>query len=153
LGPAESRRPPDELSHIAQLRLRSAREATGLYYVEGLRSVFCALDAEVPIEMLVHCETLAPTVAQKRVRVAHRSGTRVVRATPEQFRSISMAKRASGVGAVLRQHWSPLTDLDADFGLCWIAVGLVRSPGNLGTVLWRRSCESAQTCSLKVLSP
>lgn len=47
------RRLANLLARIAQLRMRSVREATGLYYVEGLRNVFCALDAGVTIESLV----------------------------------------------------------------------------------------------------
>src|SRR5258708_24214707 len=127
--------PGDELSRIRRLRLRPAREATGQHYVEGLRQVFRALDANLPVELLVYCETLAPTIAQQRVRIARREGVRVLRVTPEQFRDVSISDRASGVGAVLRQHWTSLRDADPAGGLCWIGVGGTRSPRNLGTPL------------------
>src|SRR5215469_12893203 len=104
--------PGDQLARIRRLRLRSARDATGRYYVEGLRQVFCALDANLPLDLLVYCDVLAPATAQQRVRIARREGARVLRVTPEQFRSISIAPRASGVGAVLRQHWSSIQDVD-----------------------------------------
>jgi TrmH family RNA methyltransferase len=141
--------PRDELSRIRRLRLRSAREATGQYYVEGLRQVFRALDANLPVELLVYCETLAPTIAQQRVRIARREGARVLRVTPEQFRSVSIADRASGVGALLCQHWSSLRDADPAGGLCWIGVSVTRSPGNLGTLL--RTAEAVGAAGVIVL--
>src|SRR5215471_5528154 len=131
----------DALARVVALRSRPARDATGRYYVEGLRQVFSALDAELPIDLLLYCEALAPTIAQRRVRLARRAGARVVRVTPEQFRCVSIAPRASGVGAIVRQHWSSIDDADPDAGLCWIAVGASRSAGNLGTLL--RTAEAA----------
>lgn len=59
----------------------------------------------------------------------------MARVTPEQFRSISWTPRASGLGAIVRQHWTPLDRIEPRRGLCWVAVGRVRSPGNLGTIL------------------
>ena len=126
---------PGDIGRIRELRLRPARDATGQYYVEGLRQVFCALDANLPLELLVYCETLAPTIAQRRVRLARRAGARVMRVSPEQFRSVSTTSRASGIGAVLGQHWSSMQDADPAGGLCWIGLGLTRSTGNLGTLL------------------
>src|SRR5215472_16652483 len=127
---------PDELlRRIRELDLRPARDATGHYYVQGLRQVFCALDANLPLELLVYREALAPTIAQRRVRLARREGVRVLRVSPEQFRSVSIAARASDIGAVLGQHWSSIHDADPAGGLCWIGLGVTRSPGNLGTLL------------------
>lgn len=133
--------PIDGLPALRSHRLRSWRDRTGCHYVEGLRSVFAALDAGVEVQALVYCERLAPAVAQQRVRLARRAGMRVLRATPEEFRALSAAPRASGIGAVVRQHWSDLAEIDPRAGLCWPVVGLVRSPGNLGTML--RTAEAA----------
>jgi RNA methyltransferase, TrmH family len=125
------------------------RDTTGRHYVEGLRQVFCALDAGVPVDLIVYCETLAPTIAQQRVRLAKRAGVPIVRVTPEQFRGVSLTAKASGVGAVVHQHWSSIDDADAAAGLCWVGVGLTRSPGNLGTLL--RTAEAAGAAGVFVL--
>jgi TrmH family RNA methyltransferase len=130
-----------EIARIRRLAARQERDATGLHYIEGLRQVFCALDSDLPLHLLVYCEALAPAIAQKRVRIAKHDGCRVLRLTPEQFRGISTAPRASGIGAILSQHWLSLDDAKASSGLCWIALGLTRSAGNLGTVL--RTAEAA----------
>jgi RNA methyltransferase, TrmH family len=138
-----------ELLRIHKLRLRAGRDATGLYYVEGLRQVFCALDAGLPLDMIVYCETLAPAIAQKRVRLAKRDGARVLRLSPEEFRRISIAQRASGVGAVLHQHWSRIEDANPSSGLCWIGLGLTRSAGNFGTML--RTAEAVGAAGIFIL--
>ncbi len=44
-------------------------------------------------------------------------------------------ERASGIGAIVRQHWSRLHRASPRGGLCWLAVTRVRSPGNLGSLL------------------
>jgi TrmH family RNA methyltransferase len=58
-----------------------------------------------------------------------------VRVSPEQFRRISTAEHASGIGAIVRQHWTPLTQANPRAGLGWLVVERIRSPGNLGTIL------------------
>jgi RNA methyltransferase, TrmH family len=63
--------------------------------------------------------------------------------TPEQFRSISITAHASGIGAIVKQHWTPLQKAEADRGLGWLIVEQIRSPGNLGTIL-----RTAEACGL-----
>ena len=95
-----------------------------------------ALEAAVPVETIVYSEVLCwDPAAQKRVRLARREGVPVARVTPEQFRLISRTPRASGLGAIVRQHWTPIERINPRRGLCWIGLGQVRSPGNLGTIL------------------
>ena len=69
------------------------------------------------------------------VRRSRRSGVPTIRLTPEQFRSISRAERASGVAAIVKQRWCKLPQALPQDGLCWIALETVRSPGNLGTLI------------------
>ncbi|HVR83189.1 MAG TPA: RNA methyltransferase [Planctomycetota bacterium] len=133
---------PPLLARIRKLRFRPVRERTGLHYVEGFRNFIQALDAHVPIEAILYSEILAQNPAvQKNVRLQRRAGVPVVRVTPEVFRGASGSLRASGVGAIVRQHWTPLADADPRQGTCWIAVRSLRSPGNVGTIL--RTAEAA----------
>jgi TrmH family RNA methyltransferase len=124
------------LARVRRLSRRDVRDQTGFHFVEGVRGVLQVLEAGIPVETLVYSEVLVRGAgAQKRVRLSKRAGIPVLRVTPEQFRSISSAERASGIGAIARQHWTPLESADPRSGLCWIAVSLVRAPGNLGTIL------------------
>jgi TrmH family RNA methyltransferase len=81
---------------------------------------------------------IAP-LARKWVRRLKRADTPYCRVTPEQFRSISGAARASGVGAILRQKIMGLEQVPASERMCWMAVGQIRTPGNLGTLM-RTAC-------------
>lgn len=101
--------PQPLLDRIRRLRLRPDRDLAGLHFVEGLRPVMRALEADIPVETIIYSERLCwnPFV-QKRVRLARKAGVPVTRLTPEEFRQVSLTPRASGLGAVLRQHWTPL---------------------------------------------
>ena len=140
--------PRPVLDRIHTLRLRRFRDKTRLHFVEGLRGVLEALEAQVHIETLVYSEILCQhATAQKRVRLAKRMGVRVERVTPEQFRKISMTPRASGLGAVVRQHWTGLGEIEPR--RVWIALSQIHSPGNLGTIL--RTAEAVGAGGLIVL--
>jgi TrmH family RNA methyltransferase len=124
------------LHRILRLGLKHERDASGLHFVEAPRGVIQALEAGMSVETIVYSETLCWIPgAQKHVRHAKRAGVPVVRLTPEQFRQISRTPRASGLGAIVRQHWTSLDRIDPRHGLCWVAVSRIRSPGNLGTIL------------------
>ncbi len=124
------------LARARQLRSRAARGASALHYVEGFRAFLQLIDARIPIETIIYCEILAQNpVVQKQVRLLRRAGTLVTRVSPAQFRSVSCTERASGIGVIARQHWTPLDQANPARGLCWVAVSLLRSPGNLGTVI------------------
>ena len=126
----------DKLCHS-----RAYRQATGLYFVEGVRHFVQAIEHHADIETLVWSEKLLTVpIARKLLREARRRGCPTVTLTPEQFRRISRTPRASGVGAVLRQHWVDLHTLKPASALCWTVLGQVRFAGNLGTLI--RSSEA-----------
>jgi RNA methyltransferase, TrmH family len=139
------------LGWIRNLGRRPERERTGLHFVEGVRAVLYARDAGIEFHTIILSEVLLTnSFAAKRVRQMKKAGVRVERVTPEEFRSISITERASGIAAVLKQHWTPIREADPLRGLCWVAVGLVRSQGNLGTIL--RTAEAVGAAGLIVLS-
>ena len=119
---------------------RRIREASGCIFVEGIRNFITALDHGWSVQTIVYSERLliAP-VARKWVRSLKRANTPYCRVTPEQFRSISCAQRASGVGAILRQKIVGLEQVSVHDRACWMAVGQIRTPGNLGTLI-RTAC-------------
>ena len=140
------------LDRIRRLSDRRERDRTCLHFTEGFRSVLQALEASIPVETLLYSERLCwnPS-AQKRVRLAGRAGLPVIRVTPEEFRAISRTPRASGLGAVLRQHWTPLERIDPRRGACWLVMGRIRSRGNLGTII--RTAEAAGAGGALFLDP
>jgi TrmH family RNA methyltransferase len=115
---------------------RAYRDSCQLFYVEGVRNFVQAMDNGFDISTILFSEKLltAP-VARKLVRHARRSGVHTVHITPEQFRRVSYTERASGVSAIVHQHWAPLTHVSPHVGLCWVVLETVRSSGNLGTLI------------------
>jgi TrmH family RNA methyltransferase len=120
---------------------RAHRDRRGAFFIEGVRNVVQALESGWPVETLMYSDRLTTVpIARRLVRERRRQGTRCLRASPEEFRQVSMTERASGVAAIVRQHWCRLHQQSPRAGLCWIALAAVRSPGNLGTLI--RSSEA-----------
>ena len=125
------------LAEVKKLQFdRAHRDASGLFYIEGVRNFVNIIDNGFDITLIVFSEKLltAP-LARKLVRSSRRGGVPSISVTPEQFRRISHTERASGIGAIVHQRWSRLQDVSPQAGLCWSAVETVRSPGNLGTLI------------------
>jgi RNA methyltransferase, TrmH family len=116
---------------------RSYRDASKLFYLEGVKNFISAVDQQLDIVTILFSEKLltAP-IARKLVRRSRRAGVPTLNITPEQFRRrISHTERASGIAAIARQPWTKLSTVSPESGLCWIALETVRSAGNLGTLI------------------
>jgi TrmH family RNA methyltransferase len=120
------------LAHVVRLQAdRRHRDASGQFFVEGVRNVVCAVDGGYAVETLVTSEKLLTSGPARRIaRQLASAGTPLARASPEEFRSVSRADRASGIGAVLRQRLEPLHRIAPRRGLCWVIVSSIRSGGN-----------------------
>lgn len=125
------------LADIRQLQdRRDSRDARGLHYIEGVRNFVKAVDHGARIRTLIVSKALLRVgLAQKLVRQQRQAGTSCLFVTPEQFRGVARLERASGIAAIVDQHWSRLHQAPPREGLCWLAVTRVRSPGNLGSLL------------------
>jgi TrmH family RNA methyltransferase len=138
------------IKRIRRLQLRDERERTGLYYVEGVRFVAQAVQHMVPIETLVVCRPLlVHPFAQKLVRRQRQAGTPILDVTPAVLHSIALVDDPQGIGAVVRQRWEQLERVRLANDLCWIVLDVLRSPGNLGTIL--RTSEAVGGAGIIVL--
>ncbi len=125
------------LAKIKKLQFdRAYRDNNGLFFVEGIRNFVLAVDCGFSIDALFYCEKLLISpIARKMVRRLKRAGAPFARVSPEQFRQISQTERASGVGAILRQHAQRLDQTNPNESLCWVALSRIRSLGNLGSLM------------------
>lgn len=125
------------LAHIARLQAdRCYRDAQGSFFAEGVRNFITAVDCQHPIAALVYSERLLTVpLARKLVRQQKRAGIPFARLSPEQFRSIARAERASGIGAVLRQNIQDLHHVSPGDRPCWVVLGHARALGNVGTLV------------------
>jgi TrmH family RNA methyltransferase len=124
------------LHRIRSLSRSHIRQSEQCFFLEGIRSFVQAFDARFDFDCVVYSPVLLKSpLAEMLIRRLHRTGIRRIRLTPEQFRSVSVAERASGIGAICRQRWVPLHFAEPNLGLCWLVIESLRSPGNLGTIL------------------
>ncbi len=131
---------PDVRSTLEQIRRlqtdRAHRDARRAFFVEGVRHVVHAIESGFHVETLVYSEKLLIVpIARRLVRDRCRTGTPTLHVSPEVFRQVSTTPRASGMGAVVSQRWSPLFGASPRAGLCWVVLEAVRSAGNLGSLI------------------
>jgi TrmH family RNA methyltransferase len=121
------------IKRIRALRHRKARDETGLFFVEGTRIVGEAVEVGAAVETIVVAPDLLTSDYGREL--VSRAGAPIVEVSGPVFASLSVKDGPQGIGAVIRQRWSCLDDVQADAGLCWIALDAVQDPGNLGTIL------------------
>lgn len=115
---------------------RRYRDSRRLFFAEGIRNFVEAVDHNYAIDTLLYSEKLLTSpIARKMVRRLKRHGVPFVRATPEQFRTVSHTERASGIAVILRQSVQKLEQLNPDKHICWTVLSHIRSPGNFGTLV------------------
>lgn len=117
------------------LRLRKARQESGLFLVEGILHVGEALEAGWELDSLLYApELLTSDFARGLLRRVEKSGARCVPVSGAVFESFAEKENPQGLAALLRQRALPLEDASlAEFRL---AVALVspQDPGNVGTI-------------------
>lgn len=130
------------LARVRQLFKRSVRDSEGCFWIEGVRQFVQAFDARHSFDTVIYSPILLQSpLAEMLIRRLGAAEVSRVKVSPEQFRSISKAERVSGIGAIVRQRWTPIEQADASRGLCWLVIEDLRSAGNLGTIL--RTAEAA----------
>jgi TrmH family RNA methyltransferase len=138
-----------QIRHIRALRQRKAREASGRFFVEGIRIVAEALQLGAPVEALVVAPALLTSDFARGLATSQRqAGTPLLEVTPEIFGTLSARERPQGLGAVLRQRWERLEDVAPGDGL-WVALSEIADPGNLGTIL--RTCDAVGAAGVVLL--
>jgi TrmH family RNA methyltransferase len=124
------------IAAVHALRDRAERDRTQRYFLDGLRFVFQAVEARIPLEqVVVSPELLSRHNARALIRDIERAGVPIVTVTPAVYRALSLAESPQGLGAIAHQQWHALPAIKPTRGLCWIALDTVHSAGNLGTIL------------------
>ena len=126
-----------KINEIRKLQThRTYRDSTKQFYIEGVRNFIRIVDNKFDISTIIYSEKLLTSViARKLLRQNRRAGIPCLNISPEKFRSISHTEKASGVGAIVRQHWTKLHEISIEERTCWIILETIRSPGNLGTLI------------------
>jgi TrmH family RNA methyltransferase len=133
------------VKQISALQTRQERERTGLFFVEGVRTVLDALEAQATIELLVVApEILKSETGAAAVDTLCRAGMSILEVSAEVFGRLACTAALKygwqGLGAVVRQRWVALPTSHDDSTSYWVALDAIQDPGNLGTIL--RTCEA-----------
>jgi TrmH family RNA methyltransferase len=118
------------------LRQHKARQASGLFLVEGIRHVGEAIESGAAIESLYYAPGLLKSkFGLQFVESQEQAGTPCYALSPEVFASIADKENPQGILAVVRQKPARLEELQPrnfDWGVALVSP---QDPGNLGTIL------------------
>ncbi len=132
----------ERIKRIRALRLRKERDRTGLAYVEGIRTVAEAVQLDTPLEALIVApELLRSEFAHGLIEEARSRGVEIIEVSDQVFHSLSKREGPQGLGALLRQRWTKLGDVQIAPGERWVALEETADAGNLGTIL--RTCDAS----------
>jgi len=133
----------ERIRQIRGLAQRKERERTGLFFVEGTRSVREALELRAPLEYLVVAPELLDQAAADVLAAVPRQIPQL-EVSGQVFRGIaasfSLKYGPRGIGAVVQQRWKPLAPILPTGHGCWLALHGLEDPGNLGTIM--RTCDA-----------
>jgi TrmH family RNA methyltransferase len=124
------------IKQIRKLKEKKYRNQTGLFYVEGLRIIFEALQQGAEMEYLVVSpDLLTSELAWQKVEEENRRGIQVLQVNQSVFRSLASKENPQGISAVIHQRWLEASTLSLEDQDLWVALDSVADPGNLGTIL------------------
>lgn len=121
---------------IRKLDQKKYREASGHFFIEGLRTVGEAVQTGAPIQSLVIAPELL--VSEFGLSLLNHPTVRDVErieVSAEIYEKIAHKEGPQGIGAVVQQNWHALKCLNPDQTDLWVALDQVADPGNLGTIM------------------
>lgn len=137
---------------LRSLQSFHGRSRSGLYIIEGIRHLARAVEHNAPIQsVFLDPSVLSNQFGQKLARRLRKRGVPGIRLSHQLYRDLTLAAEPQGVGAVLRQRWTSLSDLSLEPRSLFLAIESIESPGNLGTMI--RTAEAAGAGGILVLSP
>lgn len=124
------------IKDIKALEMRKRRKETGLFIVEGLRSVIEGVELGATLKYIAfHAESAEKPELQKCVEYCEKCKGLAMEVTSEILAKLSHKDNPQSVIGVFEQRLSSLKYVDPQKSKCWVVLEQVRDPGNLGTIL------------------
>ncbi|HWE98559.1 MAG TPA: RNA methyltransferase [Caulobacteraceae bacterium] len=117
---------------VRALHQRKDRQESGLFLVEGLRSISEAVDLGRRPKILLHAAAAHDT---PRLRQASGAAVETLQVSEAILAKVSRKDNPQMVLAVFEQATTPLAGLDPASASCFVGLEAVRDPGNLGTIV------------------
>lgn len=125
-----------KIKTIRKLEEKKFRQDSGLFFIEGLRTVGEAVQTGASIQSLVTSPELLVSEFGKSL-LEHPTVTALenIQISAEIFRKLARKGGPQGIGALVRQNWQKLETLSISHSDIWVALHQVADPGNLGTIM------------------
>jgi TrmH family RNA methyltransferase len=126
------------LKTASHLRERRARDASGLFLIEGYREISRANAVQWPIVELFYCrELFLGSNEDSLITALAARGTILYNCTPQVFAKLAYRDRPDGLVAVAKQQRTTLSQLaqDTKEPPLLLLAEAIEKPGNLGTML------------------
>jgi TrmH family RNA methyltransferase len=121
---------------IRKLEQKKYRQQTGTFFIEGLRTVGEAVQMGAEIQTLVICpDLLVSEFGLSLLQNPALSSVLKIEVSAEIYQKIAHKDGPQGLGAVVRQRWQKLSDIEPQSNNIWVALDAVSDPGNLGTIM------------------
>lgn len=131
----------DRIKNIRKLRIRKYRDETGLFFIEGSRIVFEAIQQKSSIRELLYTSQYRKSQIGKQIlENAEKTQISCLELSEEVFQTISQKDNPQGIGAVIVQKWEDFEDLSYNLSGVWVGLVEIADPGNLGTII--RTCDA-----------
>ena len=135
---------------IRKLEQKKYRQETGLFFIEGLRTVGEAIQTGASIETLVTSpELLISDFGKSLLKNTAIENIEKIEVSSEIYQKIAHKEGPQGIGAIVKQDWQAIDQILIDPGDLWVALDAVSDPGNLGTIM--RTAEAVGSRGLILL--
>jgi TrmH family RNA methyltransferase len=136
----------DTVKAVRALHMRKARDESGLFLVEGLRSITEAVELGLAPRILLYGERAANHPALARAVAAAGESAEV---TPAILSKVSRRENPQMVLGVFEQSFAEPEALDPTRDGVLVGLEEVRDPGNLGTIV--RTIDAAGAAGLVLI--
>lgn len=124
------------IKFIRKLEQKKYRQESGLFFIEGLRTVGEAIQTKAPIETLVIApDLLESSFGQSLLDLSWVEKLEKIEVSAEIFEKITHKDGPQGLGAIVKQRWIKMADIAVNRDDLWVSLDAVADPGNLGTIL------------------
>lgn len=134
--PSISSRTNPRIKAIRSLRSKKARDASGLFLVEGIRHVGEAVEAGADIEAIYYApELLSSSFGKELIQQQSILGLECIQLSAGVFDSVADKENPQGILAVVRKGSLSLPELSPAKFPWGVAIVTPQDPGNLGAIL------------------
>jgi len=124
------------IKDIKALEMRKRRKETGLFLVEGLRSVLEGVELDSTLKYVAfHAESANKPELQICIDACEKRKGVALEVTSEILAKLSNKDNPQSVIGVFEQRFSSLKAVDPKSAKCWVVLEQIRDPGNLGTII------------------